>query len=196
MLIRVCIGKGERLVSLNIALIHMYASCGEIEEVYELFKRMPFRSTVSWTTMITGFAKQGRGKEALSVFQWMQGVGNNDAKPDEINLLGVLCACSHAGFVHEGRYYFRCMSQIWGIEPTIEHYGCMVDLLSRAGFLNEAHKLIEAMAMKPNDAIWGALLGGCRIHKNVELASRVAQKLAVDLDPDKAAGYLVLLSNV
>lgn len=92
--------------------------------------------------------------------------------------------------------FFECMKQIWGIELWIEHYGCIVDLLSRAGLLDEAYMLVEMMPMKPNDAIWGAILAGCRIHKNAELASHVAQKLAVELDPDRAAGYLVLLSNV
>ncbi|KAA8542462.1 hypothetical protein F0562_023402 [Nyssa sinensis] len=184
------------LVSLNNSLIHMYASCGVVEEAYKVFKEMPQRSAVSWTSMIMGFAKQGCGEEALNVFQWMQNSESNKARPDHITFIGVLCACSHAGFVDEGRHFFKCMSQNWGIEPRIEHYGCMVDLLSRAGFLDEAHGLVETMPMRPNDAVWGALLGGCRIYKNVELASHIAQKLALELDPDQAAGYLVLLSNV
>ncbi|KAK3042758.1 hypothetical protein RJ639_000816 [Escallonia herrerae] len=158
--------------------------------------KMPQTSTVSWTTMITGFAKQGQGKEALTVFRWMQTLDERGAKPDEITLVGVLCACSHAGFVDKGRRYFKCMNKKWGIEPRIEHYECIVDLLSRAGFLDEAHRLVETMPMKPNDAVWGALLSGCRIHKNVELASQIAQKLAMELDPDQAATYIVLLSNV
>ncbi|KAF5190105.1 Pentatricopeptide repeat-containing protein [Thalictrum thalictroides] len=183
-------------VSLNNALIHMYASCGLIEEAYKVFKQMKRRSVVSWTTMITGFAKQGLGQEALSVFRWMQNLEDHRVRPDELTFLGVLCACSHTGMVDEGRHYFQYMIQSCGIEPKIEHYGCMVDLLSRAGLLDEAHTLIETMPMKPNDALWGALLGGCRIHKNIELASQVAHQLATELDPDLAAGYLVLLSNV
>ncbi|KAK2981383.1 hypothetical protein RJ640_003343 [Escallonia rubra] len=189
-------GNQPLKVSLNNALIHMYASCGVIEEAYDVFIQMPQTSTVSWTTMITGFAKQGQGKEALTVFRWMQSLDGSGAKPDEITLVGVLCACSHAGFVDKGRRYFKCMNKKWGIEPRIEHYECIVDLLSRAGFLDEAHRLVETMPMKPNDAVWGALLSGCRIHKNVELASQIAQKLAMELDPDQAAGYFVLLSNV
>ncbi|XP_059644856.1 pentatricopeptide repeat-containing protein At5g56310-like [Cornus florida] len=184
------------LVSLNNALIHMYASCGMIEEAYKVFKEMPRKSTVSWTSMITGFAKQGRGEEALHVFQWMQTSEANEARPDYITFIGVLYACSHAGLVDLGRHLFKCMNRNWGIEPRIEHYGCMVDLLSRAGFLNEAHELVETMPMKPNDAVWVALLGGCRIHKNVDLATIVTQKLILEVHPDQAAGYLVLLSNV
>ncbi|GLU12408.1 hypothetical protein SLE2022_290930 [Rubroshorea leprosula] len=184
------------LVSLNNALVHMYASCGEIEKAYEVFRKMQKRSTVSWTSMITGFAKQGFAQEALSIFEWMLSLGGNDVRPDEITFIGVLCACSHAGFVDDGQYFFTQMIQNWGIKPKIEHYGCLVDLLSRAGFLDEALSIIETMPVKPNDAVWGALLGGCRIHKNAELASRVAQQLSSELDPEHAVGYLVLLANV
>ncbi|XWS47991.1 hypothetical protein CRYUN_Cryun13aG0033300 [Craigia yunnanensis] len=184
------------LVSLNNALIHMYASCGLIDEAYEILRYMPERSTVSWTSMIMGFAKQGFAQEAITVFEWMLSLGKSEVKPDEITYIGVLFACSHAGFVEEGRHHFTQMTRNWGIKPGIEHYCCMVDLLSRAGFLDEAFNLIETMPVKPNDAVWGALLGGCRIHKNVDLASQVAQKLDVELDPNYASGCLVLLSNV
>ncbi|KAB1216745.1 hypothetical protein CJ030_MR4G003869 [Morella rubra] len=184
------------LVSLNNALIHMYASCGIIDEAHKVFNIMPSKSTVSWTSIITGFAKQGRGVEALGIFRSMLSSGGNQVRPDEITFIGVLCACSHAGLVTEGRQFFEGMNQTWGVKPRIEHYGCMIDLLSRAGFLDEACRLIGTMPIRPNDTIWGALLGGCRIHKNVELASHVAKKLAVELDPKQAAGYLVLLSNV
>lgn len=193
---RMSVRNQPLLVSLNNALIHMYASCGVIDEAYKVFSKMPWKNTVSWTSIITGLAKQGRGEEALSVFQSMLSSGVNQVRPDEITFIGVLCACSHAGFVDEGRHLFERMNQTWGISPKIEHYGCMVDLLSRAGFLDEAYRLIETMPVKPNDAVWGALLGGCRIHKNVELASHVTRKLAVELDPGHAAGYFVLLSNV
>lgn len=183
------------LVSLYNALIHMYASCGVIEEAYEVFRWMPHRSKVSWTTMISAFAKQGYGQEALAIFQLMQSMGTEEARPDEITFIEVLSACSHAGLVDEGRQFFIDMIHSWGIKPRMEHYGCVVDLLSRAGLLDEAHDLIENMPMKPDVAIWGALLGGCRIHKNAELASRVAPKLVAELDPDQAAGYLMLLAN-
>ncbi|KAK0594955.1 hypothetical protein LWI29_002103 [Acer saccharum] len=121
--------------------------------------------------MITAFAKQGYAQEALALFERMQNFIGNEARPDEITLIGVLSACSHAGIVDEGQRFFNCMNRSWVIEPRIEHYGCMIDLLSRAGFLVEACGLIQNMPMKPNDAIWGALLGGCRIHNNAELAS-------------------------
>jgi pentatricopeptide repeat protein len=193
---RMSVRNQPLLVSLNNALMHMYASCGVIDEAYKVFSKMPWKNTVSWTSIIMGLAKQGHGEEALDIFRSMLSSGVNQVRPDEITFIGILCACSHAGFVDEGRCLFESMNQTWGISPKIEHYGCMVDLLSRAGFLDEAYRLIETMPIRPNDAIWGALLGGCRIHKNVELASHVTQKLAVELDPGQAAGYLVLLSNV
>ncbi|KAL3513147.1 hypothetical protein ACH5RR_025864 [Cinchona calisaya] len=188
--------KEPKLVSLDNALIHMYASCGVMNEAYRVFKGMPNKTAVSWSNMITGFAKQGYGKEALKLFQEMERLGENNVKPDEITFLGVLCACSHAGYVDHGWHYFQSMSQTWSIEPRIEHYGCMVDVLSRAGLLDEAVGLVETMPMKPNEIVWGALLGGCRIHRNVELASHVAQMLTMELEPDRAAGYFMLLSDV
>ncbi|KAI3686524.1 hypothetical protein L1987_80203 [Smallanthus sonchifolius] len=188
----------------QVTLVAGLSACAEIGDLKMgrwihsyLFKRMPLKSTVSWTTMISGFAKQGRGKDALSVFQWMENTQDDGSKPDAITMLVVLYACSHSGFVEQGRSIFKNMNKVWGIEPKVEHYGCMVDLLSRAGLLDEAHKLVESMPMEPNDAIWGALLGGCRIYKNVNLASQIAQKLGnLNLDDDKAAAYFVLLSNV
>lgn len=191
-----CVRKQWVLVSLYNALIHMYASCGVIEEAYKIFREMPERTTVSWTSIITGLAKHGFGEEALHVFREMLSLGRKETRPDEITFIGALCACSHAGFVDEGRSLFKLMTQSWGIKPMIEHYGCMIDLLSRAGYLHEAQQLIDSMHMKQNDVVWGALLGGCRIHKNVMLASDVAQNLIVELNPEQAAGYLVLLSNV
>ncbi|CAL1372915.1 unnamed protein product [Linum trigynum] len=184
------------LVSLNNSLIHMYASCGMIEQAYEVFRWMPERTIVSWTSLIVAFAKSGYAEEALAVFHHMQTLEAREAKPDGITFLGVLCACSRGGFVDEGRRFFKEMSSIWGVSPRIEHYGCVVDLCSRAGLLDEATELIKTMPMKPNEAIWGAVLGGCRIHRKAELASDVARKLVGELDPNRAAGYLLLLAHV
>ncbi|KAL2322039.1 hypothetical protein Fmac_026418 [Flemingia macrophylla] len=185
-------------VRLNNALIHMYASCGIIRAAYQVFAKMPQKSTVSWTSMIMAFGKHGLGKEALDLFKTMvnDGVGVIGVRPDETTFIAVLCACSHAGFVDEGRKIFASMKHTCRVSPRIEHYGCMVDLLSRAGFLDEARELIETMPLKPNEALWGALLGGCRIHKNSGLASQVENKLVPELNADQAVGYLVLLSNI
>ncbi|KAE8730873.1 hypothetical protein F3Y22_tig00002847pilonHSYRG00052 [Hibiscus syriacus] len=184
------------LVSSNNSLIHMYASCGWIEEAYEVLRYMQERSMVSWTNMITGLSKHGFAQEAILLFECMISLRERGVKPDEITYIVVLFACSHAGFVEEGRHYFTQMTRHWGINPGIEHYCCMVDLLSRAGFLDKALNLIETMPVKLNDAVWDALLGGCRIHKNVDLASRVARKFDAELYCNDSAGYLTLLSNV
>ncbi|CDP19378.1 unnamed protein product [Coffea canephora] len=189
-------GKQPKLLSLNNALIHMYASCGVTNDAYRVFKEMPQKTTVSWTSMITGFAKQGYAKEALKLFHEMDRLRESNVKPDEMTFLGVLSACSHTGHVDQGWRYFCSMSQTWGVEPRVEHYGCMVDVLSRAGLLDEAVELVRTMPMKPNDVVWGALLGGCRIYKNVELASHVDKMLDMELEPDRAAGYCMLLSDV
>ncbi|KAI3856157.1 hypothetical protein MKW92_044649 [Papaver armeniacum] len=182
----------QQSVSLTNAVIHMYASCGAIEEAYRAFRGMLHRSLISWNTMIVGFAKQGCRVEALGVFRWMLTAG---VRPDEVTFLGVLCACSHTGMVKEGRRYFDYMVLSCEIQPNIKHYGCMVDLFSRAGLLDEAQQLIQTIPMKPNDVIWGALLSGCRIYKNIQIAKYAGDHIA-ELEPDRVAGHLVLLANV
>ncbi|KAL4197929.1 hypothetical protein AMTRI_Chr04g190710 [Amborella trichopoda] len=190
-------GKGksgwgsQRLVSLDNALIHMYAKCGVIERARLVFEEMQARTPVSWTAMINGYAIHGLVGEAVTIFQGMEKHG---FKPDHITFIGILYACAHAGWVDMGRKYFKCMSPLYSIEPRVEHYGCMVDLLGRAGHLDEAYRLIESMPMEPNDVVWGALLTRCRIHKDLELAMRVVGHL-LELDPGNA-GYMVLLSNI
>ncbi|KAF6172196.1 hypothetical protein GIB67_024818 [Kingdonia uniflora] len=184
-----------KLVSLNNAIIHMYARV--IEEAYRVFKKMKRRSIASWTTVITGLAKLGRGSEALDVFPSMLSVDEGErVLPDEVTFLRVFCACNHIGMVNEGHHYFKYMTQAYGIESRIEHYGCFVDLLSRVGLLDETYELIGTMSLKPNEAVWGALLGGCRIHRNIKLASYVGDNLISKLKPIEAAmGYFTLLSN-
>ncbi|KAF6169049.1 hypothetical protein GIB67_038546 [Kingdonia uniflora] len=126
----------------------------------------------------------------------MLSVGEGERVPDEVTFLGVLCACSHTGMVNEGRHYFKYMTQAYDIEPRIEHYGCFVDLLNRVGLQGEAYELIGIMSLKPNEAVWGALLGGYRIHRNIKLASYVGDNLISKLKPIEAAiGYFTLLSN-
>ncbi|KAL8141910.1 hypothetical protein V2J09_014942 [Rumex salicifolius] len=185
--------KTDPFISLQNTLMHMYISCGVLNEAFRVFKEIPYKSVVSWTSMIVGYAKHGLAEKALILFQLMKA---NKVKPDAITFIGVLCACSHAGLVEEGGEYFKEMKDRWGIEPRIEHYGCMVDLLSRAGLLDEAMKLIQSMPMVPNNSIWGALLCGCRIHKNAKVAGYAANNLMVERNPHKAMGYMLLLSDM
>eukprot|EP01018_Ginkgo_biloba_P002504 Gb_20571 [translate_table: standard] len=178
-------------VSVVNALLDMYAKCGSAEKARNLFDKMHQRNTISWTSMIAGYGMHGRGKEALKLFEEMQHSG---MKPDHVTLVCILSACCHAGLVDEGRQYFDCMSEYYHITPAMEHYGCMVDLLGRAGHLDEAEDFINRMPIKPDATVWRCLLGACRIHNNIKLGERVAECL-FELDPKNAAPY-VLLSNM
>ncbi|XP_057870765.2 pentatricopeptide repeat-containing protein At4g02750 isoform X2 [Cryptomeria japonica] len=178
-------------VFLENALVDMYAKCGSIERARELFDKMCEQNTVSWTVMIAGYAIHGCAKEALKLFEQME---HFRMWPDHVTLLCVLSACCHAGLVHEGRYHFNRMYHYYRIIPEIEHYSCMVDLLGRAGYLEEAQDFINRMPIKPDSTVWGSLLGACRLHNNVELGQCVAEWL-FQLDPQNAAPY-VLLANI
>jgi pentatricopeptide repeat protein len=178
-------------VFLGTALVDMYAKCGEMQLAMEVFKVMKEKNVLAWTTMIKGLAMHGRGSEALELFSQMERLG---VKPDDIAFIGALCACTHTGLVDKGRELFDSMVRKYGIKPKIEHYGCMVDLLARNGLLNEAREMVEKMPMKPDALIWGALMAGCRFHKNVELAEYVV-KHWIELEPDKSGAY-VLLGNI
>ncbi|TXG65558.1 hypothetical protein EZV62_006833 [Acer yangbiense] len=131
----------------------MYAKSGEAKSARKVFSDLKRKDTMAWTSMIIGLAMHGHGEEALSTFKRMQ--EDATVSPDQITYIGVLCACSHVGLVEKGRRHFTEMINVYGIEPTIEHYGCMVDLLSRAGHFEEAERLVEQMPMQPNIAVWG-----------------------------------------
>eukprot|EP01018_Ginkgo_biloba_P030679 Gb_05648 [translate_table: standard] len=173
------------------ALIDMYSKCGSIEDARNVFDKMPQKDVVSWTAMLVGYAIHGHGKQALTLFNKMQQAG---MRPDDITFTAVLSACSHAGLVDEGFQYFDSMSQNYCIKPTVEHYACMIDLLGRAGHLDEAHDFINNMPLKPSASVWGALLGACSIYQNVELGERVSEHL-FELEPTNTGNY-VLLSNI
>eukprot|EP01018_Ginkgo_biloba_P013153 Gb_16986 [translate_table: standard] len=173
------------------ALVDMYAKCGSIDKARDVFDKMRQRSVISWTAMIAGYAMHGCGKEALKLFEQMQISG---IKPNHITIVCVLSACCHAGLVNEGRQLFQCMTQNYDIPPATKHYACMVDLLGRAGHLDEARDFINKMPIEPDAFVWSCLLGACRVHNNIELGEFVAERL-FELDPKNAAPY-VLLSNI
>eukprot|EP01018_Ginkgo_biloba_P024636 Gb_26501 [translate_table: standard] len=181
----------ESNVFVGSALVDMYAKCGSIENARNVFDKMPERSVVSWNVMIVGYAMHGCGKEALQLFDEME---HCSMKPDSVTFVGVLSACCHAGLVDDGWHYFGRMSQDYQITPVVEHYCCMVDLLGRAGRLDEALDFINKMPIKPDAAVWGSLLGACRVHKNMELGERVAEHL-INMDTKNSAHY-VLLANI
>jgi len=179
-------------IALATALLDMYAKTGELGGAQKIFSSLQKKDVVIWTSMINGLAMHGRGNEALSIFQRMQ--KDSSLVPDHITYIGVLFACSHVGLVEEAQKHFRQMTEIYGIVPEREHYGCMVDLLSRAGRFIEAERLVETMSVQPNIAIWGALLNGCQIHENLFVANQVKPRLT-ELEPGQS-GVHVLLSNI
>lgn len=173
------------------SLISMYSKCGDLDNAWALFLEMPHKDVVTWNAMISGYAQHGAGEKALVLFHKMRDKG---MKPDWITFVGVLSACNHAGLVNNGIQYFDEMQKDYGIRPQPEHYTCMADLLGRAGKLAEAMDLIKEMEFRPHAAVYGILLGACRIYKNVEVAEFAARNL-LSLDPSNPAIY-VQLANV
>ncbi|KAG5525965.1 hypothetical protein RHGRI_032304 [Rhododendron griersonianum] len=176
---------------LGSALIDMYSKCGNIEKALHVFDRLPQRTVITWNATISGLAMHGRAKDALDHFWRMERLR---VEPTDVTYVAVLSACSHAGLVHEGRFIFDHMVRVVGLEPRIEHYGCMVDLLGRAGLLEEAEKLILEMPMKPDDVILKALLGACKKHGNIQIGKRIA-RLLMEMVPHDSGAY-VALSNM
>jgi len=173
------------------ALIDMYAKCGRIDLSRQVFDKMAARDIVSWNTMIAGYGIHGLGKEATTLFLGMK---NQGFAPDDVTFICLISACSHSGLVTEGKHWFNLMTQKHDILPRMEHYICMVDLLARGGFLDEAYQFIQSMPLKADVRVWGALLGACRIHKNIDLGKQVSRMIQ-KLGPE-GTGNFVLLSNI
>ncbi|KAF5194138.1 Pentatricopeptide repeat-containing protein [Thalictrum thalictroides] len=172
------------------SLITMYFKCG-CKDGFWVFEEMNERDIVTWNALLIGCAQNGFGMETLEIFEQMKAGG---VLPDQASFLGILFACSHAGLVDKGWFHFNSMKVDYGIMPNEGHYACMVDLLGRAGRLHEAEVLIEDMPIEPDSVVWAALLGACRIHRNLELGRRVAERL-FQLEPHKSGNY-ILLSNI
>lgn len=175
---------------LGTQLMDMYSKCGSIERALAVFETLSNKDIAAWTAMITGLAFHGHGSKALELFQKMQDAG---LVPNKVTLLAVLAACSHAGLVDQGYTIFEDMKQRYGVEPGVEHYGCLVDLFARSGRLTDAMDLIRRMPMEPSRSIWGAVLSASKVYQDLELAEAALQKLQM-LEPEKEGGY-VLLSN-
>ncbi|KAJ7527643.1 hypothetical protein O6H91_16G064700 [Diphasiastrum complanatum] len=172
-------------------LVDMYAKCGCTEDARELFDNMSERNVVSWTAMIAGYAQNGLAQEALALFEQMHREGT---KPNEVTYISVLSACAHSGLVDQGQYVFDSMCKNHGVTPTREHYACMVDLLGRAGCLDDAELFVNKMPIQPDNVVWMTLLGAARNHGHVEIGRRAFDRV-VKLEPKYAAPY-VLLSNI
>ncbi|CAN6480350.1 unnamed protein product [Victoria cruziana] len=178
---------GDRAVS-N-ALIDMYSKCGNISYSRAIFERILDKDVVSWTAIISGYARHGDSNQALSMFALMQ---RSDATPNNYTFTAALTACNHAGLVEMGREIFRSMGEVYSIKPGLEHYACMVDLFCRMGRLAEAYRVAQEM---PADSakVWGSILSACRIYCNPGLAENVARHLFTS-EPRNAANYVLLAS--
>ncbi|KAJ7977830.1 Pentatricopeptide repeat-containing protein [Quillaja saponaria] len=178
-------------VFVSSVLITMYVKCGNLAKAKQFFDRFSPKDVVMWNSIITGYAQHGLGEEALQVFHEMCYSG---LPPDDVTFVGVLSACSYSGKVEQGLEFFESMKNIYQVEPRMEHYACMVDLLGRAGKVNEAMKLIDTMPMEADAIVWGALLGACRTHMKMDFAEVAAKKLVM-LEPENS-GHYILLSNL
>ncbi|KAA0038433.1 hypothetical protein IC582_003700 [Cucumis melo] len=173
---------------LSCALIDAYSKCGSIQIAKEIFSNVPHSDTSVWNVMIKGLAIHGLAMDALSLFLRME---HENVLPDAITFLGILTACNHGGLIDHGRRYFELMRSRYSIQPQLEHYGVMVDLYSRAGFLEEAYSLIVTMPIEPDVVTWRTLLSGCKIYKNHKLA-----EVAIANMSHCKSGDYVLLSNI
>lgn len=182
----------DSVISVSNTLLSMYAKSGNLDMSRRIFDQLgDRRDVISWTAMVSGLGMHGHASGAIDCFHQMLRAG---VFPSPITFLSVLGACSHAGLVKEGKEIFELMTNGYHIIPGPEHYASMVDLLGRAGRLDEAANIISAMRIEPGPTVWGSLLGACRIHRNVELAERACVRL-FKLEPTNAGNYM-LLSNI
>ncbi|RWW17270.1 hypothetical protein GW17_00018809 [Ensete ventricosum] len=182
----------EKEIVVGNGLLHFYSKCGNITSARKQFDIMTEKNTISWTTLIDGYGMQGDGFSAIKVFENM--VTDANVKPDNITFVTLVSACSHSGLVAEGLRYFEVMTREYGIIPTEQNYGCLVDLLARSGNIDEATKFIKKLPVEPTGNIWGALLGACRIHQNLDVAELAMQHLR-HLE-QWGSGFQALFSNL
>ncbi|XP_050377879.1 pentatricopeptide repeat-containing protein At1g32415, mitochondrial [Argentina anserina] len=171
------------------SLISMYAKCGEIDDAYHTFLNMSLRDLISWNSMIMGFSDHGHANKTLKIFEAMVQSGTH---PNSVTFLGILSACSHAGLVHRGWEFFNAMNDVYGIQPASEHCICMINLLGRAGKVKEARELVRRLPLKPDHAVWGALLGICGFGETNAEVAKYAAKHLLEIDPLNAPGHVVL----
>ncbi|RHN45812.1 putative tetratricopeptide-like helical domain-containing protein [Medicago truncatula] len=177
-------------VYIGSSLIDMYAKCGSLERSLLVFYKLKEKNLFCWNSMIDGLAAHGYAKEALRMFAEMEREG---IRPNRVTFVSVLTACTHAGFIQEGRRFFTSMIEDYCISPQVEHYGCMVDLLSKGGLLEDALEMIRGMRFEPNSFIWGALLNGCKVHRNLEIARVTVRNLMI-LEPSNSGHYSLLVN--
>ncbi|KAI9186543.1 hypothetical protein LWI28_018378 [Acer negundo] len=189
----------ENDLFIGTGLVDMYSKCGCLDSALSIFRRMRDKNVLTWTAMVTGLAIHGRGKEAIRLLDLMRVC---DVKPNAVTFTSLFSACCHAGLVEEGLSLFDTMNSKWDLEPNKQHYGCIVDLLGRAGHLNEAYEFIMGMPVKPDAILWRSLLSACNVHEDIVMGEKVG-KILLQLQPESISEDLtgtsedyVALSNV
>ncbi|XP_043698896.1 pentatricopeptide repeat-containing protein At5g66500, mitochondrial-like [Telopea speciosissima] len=176
------------------ALLDMYAKCGKISVSRALFDRIPYKSVVSWTSIIDAYGSNGHGVEAFELFKEMD--EQSSISPNPVTFLAILSACGHCGLVEQGQECFLLMKEKYGIDPGPEHYACFIDLLGRASRIDEAWDLLHDMGERgtePTREVWAALLNACRTNLDIRRGESAAKQL-LELQPEKPGNY-ILLSN-
>uniref|UniRef100_A0A0E0JIZ8 DYW domain-containing protein n=1 Tax=Oryza punctata TaxID=4537 RepID=A0A0E0JIZ8_ORYPU len=173
------------------ALSTMYSKCGNLEDGMCVFRRMPDRDVIAWNSIISGFSQNGCGNGALDLFEEMKMEGTI---PDHITFINILCACSHMGLVDRGWEYFSLMTKDYGLTPRLDHYACMVDILSRAGMLKEAKDFIESITIDHGTCLWRIVLGACRSLRDFDVGAYAGERL-MELGTGDSSAY-ILLSNI
>lgn len=184
-------GLSQDFISAGNSIVDFYCKCGIPETALGVFNEMHRKNVISWNCMILGMAFNGMGELGVELFERMI---NNGVNPNDSTFLGVLTCCAHAGLVEKGKELYASMNSKHNMEPKPEHHGCMVDLYGRSGLLKEAYDLIVSLPVRPNSALWGALLGACRSYGDVELAECALKEL-IKIEPSNSGNY-VLLSNI
>ncbi|XP_060197271.1 pentatricopeptide repeat-containing protein At5g66520-like isoform X1 [Lycium barbarum] len=184
-------GGMELHVELETALPGMYAKCGHIEQAFRIFNSMDDKNLQTWTIMISGLADHGHGEEAVSLFARMEEAG---FRPDSLSFSAILNACSHIGLVDVGREYFEKMVSIYNIRPTMEHYGCMVDMFGRAGELEAAYDLIRSMPIEPNSVILRSFISACNHHGRIPCTEENIRGILLKIEPDLGSNYVLASS--
>ncbi|GMH00596.1 hypothetical protein Nepgr_002435 [Nepenthes gracilis] len=180
---------------LGVALIDMYSKCGSIDNAMKVFEGLKEKNVDHWNAVLGGLAVHGLGELAFELFLEMERLL---VKPDDITFIGLLNACGHAGLVKEGLMCFELMRRVHKVEPKLQHYGCMVDILGRAGYIEEARSFIQKMPIEPNDIVWRTLLSHCGNYKNCDIGQPVGEHLITQdtTDTTTSSGSYVLLSNM
>uniref|UniRef100_A0A453KY83 Pentacotripeptide-repeat region of PRORP domain-containing protein n=9 Tax=Triticinae TaxID=1648030 RepID=A0A453KY83_AEGTS len=180
-------------LSVSSSLVKLYSKNGNLHDSRKVFDEINSPDLVTWTAIIDGYAQHGSGQDSLEMFDLMIRRG---VKPDNVVLVSILSACSRNGLVEEGFNYFKSMRNVYGLEPVLHHYCCMVDLLGRSGRLAEAKSFIESMPMKPDLMVWSTLLAACRVHEDAVLGRFVENKIREDnYDPSSFAMLSNILAN-